>query len=48
MPTSGLDPHESDGWRDCCCAAGRKIGIGERAQVGLGHRGPAVAVLRSR
>lgn len=29
MPTSGLDLHESDGWRDYCCAACRKISIGE-------------------
>ena len=29
MPTSGLDRHDNDGRPDYCCAARRKISIGE-------------------
>ena len=29
MPTNGSDLYESNGWRDYCCAARRKIDIAE-------------------
>ena len=50
MPTSGLDLHESEGWRDYCRAARRKISIGGyhreclRAQASHGHLEPTIPV----
>jgi gamma-glutamylcyclotransferase (GGCT)/AIG2-like uncharacterized protein YtfP len=47
---TNLDLHESDGWRDYCCAACRKISIGEyhleclRAQASHGHLEPTIPV----
>ena len=50
MPVSGLELQESEGWRECCCAARRKISIGGyhreclRAQASHGHLEPAILV----
>lgn len=50
MPTSGSDLHESDGWRDYCFAARRKIDIAEyhleclRAQASQGPLEPTIPV----